>query len=141
MSTSFDTGLPASSKLSLQCCGNCGGVNYPPRELCGHCLADELAWQQVNERGVLQASVDLHYSLEPQYQQQLPLRVGSVKLECGPIALAHLQQGICEGDTVCLRVVQDSSDNRLLVATTVDWEDSETMSNWLEQLKLRELQV
>jgi len=42
MAATFSTGLPNATDLTLQCCGQCQQVNYPPRELCGHCLADSL---------------------------------------------------------------------------------------------------
>lgn len=134
MPTRFDTGLPAAAGLMLPCCSHCGRVNYPPRELCGACLADELVWQKVDNLGVVQACTDLHYSLEPDYADHLPWRVASVALACGPIALAHLQPGVVEGTEVTVRIVEDRHGNRMLAAV----EPAGAGADWLASIQFKE---
>ena len=134
MPARFDTGLPAAAGLVLPCCSHCGRVNYPPRELCGACLADELVWQEVDNLGVVQACTDLHYSLEPDYADHLPWRVASVVLACGPVVLAHLQSGIVEGTEVAVRIVEDRHGNRMLVAV----EPSGAGADWLASIQFKE---
>ena len=136
MSTQFSTGLPDSGELMLQCCSQCRQLNYPPRELCGNCLADSLQWQQVENTGVVQSVAQLHYSLEPEYAEHLPWTVANIKLDCGPVVLAHLQPDISSGAPVKLTIVQDSESNRMLVATG---EDSKSASAWLQGVNFKEI--
>ena len=77
-------------ELTLQQCGACQTVQYPPRELCRHCLGDELNWAAVSRGGDLLAYSELQHSLEPFFQEQLPWPLASVKLDCGPVVLARL---------------------------------------------------
>jgi uncharacterized OB-fold protein len=139
MSTTFRTGLPKTTELTLQCCGHCQQVNYPPRELCGNCLADSLQWQRVDNSGIVQSVAQLHYSLEPEYADHLPWTVGSIKLNCGPVVLAHLQPDIISGATVKLKLVQDQAENRMLVATGDDSESENRASAWLEAINFKEI--
>ena len=77
-------------ELTLQQCSVCQTVQYPPRELCRHCLGDELNWSAVSRGGDLLAYSELQHSLEPFFQEQLPWQLASVKLDCGPVVLARL---------------------------------------------------
>ena len=136
MSTCFSTGLPNSGELMLQCCSQCQQVNYPLRELCGNCLADSLQWQRVENTGSVQSIAQLHYSLEPEYAEHLPWTVANIKLDCGPVVLAHLQPDISSGARVTLTIVRDSGSNRMLVATG---EDSKSASAWLQAVNFKEI--
>ncbi len=139
MTTIFTTGLPASGSLKLQQCGQCGRVNYPARELCGHCLADDLHWQSVVDTGRVQSQVQLHYSLEPAYSEHLPWTVASVKLDCGPVTLAHLPPGIATNSAVRLKIIQDSTGNRMLVAMGTDEAAQLSATDWLAGVQFREV--
>ncbi len=135
MSPRFATGLPPASGLQLPVCTECGRVSYPSRELCGHCLADALVWQAVDPGGVLQSCSILHYSLEPFYAQQLPWPIASVRLDCGPVVLAHLQPGLEPGTRVSVCIRGDSDDNRYLIARAESGPDA---TPWLERVDFRE---
>ena len=135
MGSIFETGLPATRDLQLQVCGSCGRVNYPVRELCGNCLADALHWQAVDAGGTVQSLSELHYSLETAYTNHLPWRVASVKLDCGPVALAHLQPGVELQDRVALRPLCDRHGSRMLVALG---DDSSEAAAWLAIINFRE---
>ena len=139
MTIIFNTGLPASGSLTLQKCGQCGRMNYPARELCGRCLADDLHWQSVKDTGLVQSQVQLHYSLEPAYAEHLPWTVASVKLDCGPVILAHLPPGIETNSPVRLKVIQDSAGNRMLVALGTDEAAQQTATDWLVAVQFREV--
>jgi uncharacterized OB-fold protein len=139
MGTLFETGLPASGTLTLQCCGQCRQVNYPPRELCGNCLADDLQWQPVVDTGIVQSQAQLHYSLEPAYTSHMPWTVASIKLDCGPVVLAHLQPGIATGAAVKLRVIQDGAGNRMLMATGTDPDTQQASINWMSTVDFKEV--
>ncbi|MEJ2531991.1 MAG: zinc ribbon domain-containing protein [Halioglobus sp.] len=136
MAVRFTTGLPAAAGLVLPCCSRCGRVNYPPRELCGACLADSLVWQGVDNIGMVQACTDLHYSLEPDYADHLPWRIASVVLACGPVVLAHLQPGVPEGTEVAVRIVEDRDGNRMLAAS--DPHQAGAAAEWLARIQFKE---
>jgi uncharacterized OB-fold protein len=141
MAGDFDTRLPAAPELSLQVCGECGAVNYPPRELCGDCLADALHWRAVADTGVVQSLTELHYSLEPHYASRLPWRVASVRLDCGPVVFTHLQPGVAIDDPVAVRPLQDAAGHRMLVATARGGSvESWNVSDWAA-LGFREIEA
>lgn len=81
---------PVDGGLRLQCCAHCTTVQYPPRERCGHCLADALIWQDVSGEATLLALSTLSHSLEPWFAERLPWEVGSLLLDAGPVVFAHL---------------------------------------------------
>lgn len=141
MSSVFRTGLPAADALTLQRCRQCEQVNYPPRELCGHCLADALQWQAVPDGGAVQSLVQLHYSLEPAYAGQLPWTVASVKLDCGPVVLAHAPPGTAIGARVKVRMVRDNSGNIMLAALDSDEESTGAAAGWLAAVDFREVRT
>ena len=85
-------------ELTLQQCNVCQTVQYPPRELCHCCLSDELNWSAVSRGGDLLAYSELQHSLEPFFQEQLPWRLASVKLDCGPVVLARLSASCPPGN-------------------------------------------
>ncbi len=139
MPVRFNTHLPANNSLTLQCCQECRAVNYPPRELCGHCLADALQWQQTTDTGEVLSVTQLHYSLEDNYLPYLPWSVGSIKLHCGPVVLAHLQPGLASGAAVIVRPVRDPQANIMLAATALDGITTGTASSWLASINFSEM--
>jgi uncharacterized OB-fold protein len=139
MTAIFHTGLPATGTLTLQQCGQCARVNYPARELCGHCLADALSWQAVADGGSVLATTAIHYSLEPGYAGHLPWAVASIKLECGPVVLAHLSPGIASHDRVRLKIIQDRGGNRMLLAVGTGPSAQQAALAWLADVEFREV--
>lgn len=137
--TIFQTGLPASGTLNLQQCGECGQVNYPVRELCGNCLADTLQWRPVTNTGMVQSVTELQYSLESVYTAHLPWYIASIRLDCGPVALAHLVPGIVIGSPVKLQVVQDEHGNHMLLALGCDDVATQAAARWLEEVQFKEI--
>ena len=91
--TELWTRLTASAghgQLVLPRCRDCETVQYPLREICGNCLGDNLEWAPVPAEGKLVSWTRLHASVEPFFREHLPWPVGSVKLDCGPVVIAHL---------------------------------------------------
>jgi uncharacterized OB-fold protein len=88
-------------KLALQHCLACGRVQYPPREMCGTCLHPEPRWRvSEKEDGVLLAATTLYHSNEPRFRPLLPLRIGSVQLDLGPVVIGFLRGSVVPGDRV-----------------------------------------
>lgn len=81
---------PVDGTLLLQRCGRCHAVQYPPRERCGHCLADALAWETIPGEATVLAISALEHSMNGWFSAHLPWRVASLKLDAGPIVFAHL---------------------------------------------------
>ena len=89
--------------ISLQGCAQCGARQYPPRDLCRVCLADALAPVEETGEGRLVVSAIVHRSLEPDFAGDLPLRIGTVHLDCGLRIIAFVDAGLADGAPVRLR--------------------------------------
>ncbi len=79
--------------LALQHCRSCERVQYPPRELCQHCLADGLVWREADTAGHIISRLDLHHSLWEYFKRRIaeaPWPVATVRLDCGATVFAHL---------------------------------------------------
>ena len=80
----------ARGVFELQVCSDCGCVQYPPREACGHCLSVDLKWQAQNGAGTLLSSTTLHHSNDLFFRNRLPWQLGLVHLDAGPTVMTHL---------------------------------------------------
>jgi hypothetical protein len=49
----------------------------------------------------------LHHSNEPRFRARLPLCVGLVKFDAGPVAVCFLSESAASGDTVQVRIGPD----------------------------------
>jgi uncharacterized OB-fold protein len=114
------TEIAAGGKLAVQRCIKCGTVQYPPRELCYSCLADQLEWHTSDaEGGEVLASAALHHSHEAAFRGDLPLRVGLVRLDAGPTFVCFLAAGCDAGTRVGITARNDASGRTVLTATPV----------------------
>jgi len=94
--------------IHLQRCADCAAVQYPPREVCGACLSDRLAWDSADSLPArVLARCLLHYSNETRFRPRLPLSVGLVKFDAGPVAVCFLAATVSPGDTVQVRIGTD----------------------------------
>ena len=80
----------AEGVFKLQICGACHKVQYPPREFCSGCLSDALTWEPVSAGGAVLSWTRSHSSVSRFFKDKLPLHVGAIKLDCGPVLFAHL---------------------------------------------------
>ena len=87
----------AEGRFALQVCEDCGAVQYPPREACGHCLSARLRWREQSGSGRLLAATTLHHSNDLFFRERLPWRLGLVQLDAGPTLMVHLHGDV--GDT------------------------------------------
>lgn len=100
--------------MRLQRCADCGGAQYPSREFCGTCLSDRLVWESADAMpGRVLARTVLHHSNEAAFITRLPLTVGLVQFDAGPVAVCFLSGAAAIGDSVRVRI---GSDNRLEAA-------------------------
>jgi uncharacterized OB-fold protein len=107
-----------AGRLALQCCLACGAVQYPPREICGLCLADALEWRvNDSEPGEVLAATMLYHSHEAQFRSRLPLSVGLVRLDAGPACVCFLAEGCGAGTHVAISARIDDAGRAVLTAT------------------------
>jgi NAD(P)-dependent dehydrogenase (short-subunit alcohol dehydrogenase family)/uncharacterized OB-fold protein len=110
------TAAAAEGRFALQTCADCGTVVYPPRDVCPSCLSPRLPYRHVFDRGVLVAETTVRISTDPYFRERLPWRIGTVKLDAGPVLLAHLHGDSREGARVRLELKLDKSGGPVVLA-------------------------
>src|ERR1700679_1757819 len=66
------TAAAARGRFALQVCGDCGAVQYPPREICRACLSHRLVWKPQEGAGELLTDTTLHVAQELYFRERLP---------------------------------------------------------------------
>jgi NAD(P)-dependent dehydrogenase (short-subunit alcohol dehydrogenase family)/uncharacterized OB-fold protein len=128
------TAAAALGRFELQQCERCGTVQYPPREACQKCLSIELAWRAQPRGGELLSATVLHHSNDLFFRERLPWRLGLVRLECGPIVVAHLHERVAAAPSrVNVDVKLDRAGQAVMVALP-----AEENANMAEDKQLRE---
>jgi NAD(P)-dependent dehydrogenase (short-subunit alcohol dehydrogenase family)/uncharacterized OB-fold protein len=97
----------AEGKFRLQICDECGGTQYPPRDVCGQCLGGALRWREVEPTGVLIATTATRISSELYFRERPPWLTGLVRLKAGPSVVAHLHPECTVGGPVRLDLKLD----------------------------------
>jgi NAD(P)-dependent dehydrogenase (short-subunit alcohol dehydrogenase family)/uncharacterized OB-fold protein len=128
------TAAAAEGRFALQVCLDCNSVIYPPRDACPSCLSARLPFRDVDCGGTLIAETTLRTSPDPYFRERMPWRVGVVKLDVGPVVVAHLHGDAAEGERVRLVLKLDKSGSA--VAMALPEKDTPNMA---EDLHLREM--
>jgi NAD(P)-dependent dehydrogenase (short-subunit alcohol dehydrogenase family)/uncharacterized OB-fold protein len=127
------TAAAALGRFELQQCRDCATVQYPPREACQKCLSLRLDWKKQSTAGELLSDTVLHHSNDLFFRERLPWRLGLVKLDCGPTAVAHLHERVAAAPG---RVVVAAKLDRAGQAVLVALPDKE--ASMAEDRQLRE---
>ena len=128
------TSAAALGRFELQQCVACGSVQYPPREACQKCLSIELAWRAQPRGGELLSATVLHHSNDLFFRERLPWRLGLVRLDCGPIVVAHLHERVAPAPSrVNVDVKLDRAGQAVMAALP-----AEENANMAEDRQLRE---
>jgi NAD(P)-dependent dehydrogenase (short-subunit alcohol dehydrogenase family)/uncharacterized OB-fold protein len=128
------TAVAALGRFELQQCADCATVQYPPREACQRCLSVKLAWRAQPQGGELLAASILHHSNDLFFRERLPWRLGLVRLDCGPIVVAHLHERVAPAPSrVDMHVKLDRAGQAVMVAMP-----NEENANMAEDRQLRE---
>ncbi len=88
------TAAAAVGRFELQVCGQCGTVQYPPREACHRCLSSALDWKFQDGEGELLSETTLRHSHDEFFRPRLPIRLGMVRLDCGPTAIVFVNDDV-----------------------------------------------
>jgi NAD(P)-dependent dehydrogenase (short-subunit alcohol dehydrogenase family)/uncharacterized OB-fold protein len=121
------TAAAAEGRFALQVCLDCNTVIYPPRDACPSCLSARIPFRDVERGGTLIAETTIRTSTEPYFRERTPWRVGTVKLDVGPVIVAHLHGDTTEGARVRLELKLDKSGSAVVVA--LPEKDTENMAD------------
>jgi uncharacterized OB-fold protein len=81
-------------------------------------LSVELSWQPVDGSGELLAQTNVHHSQHEYFADKLPWRIGTVRLDCGPMVIAHLaDSALAPAARVRVEARLDKSGTGVLIAT------------------------
>ena len=93
--------------IRLQRCVECGTAQYPARAFCGACLSGRVEWEVAETLAArVRARTLLHHSNEADFRSRLPLAVGLVQFDAGPVAVCFLSDATV-GDRVQVRIGAD----------------------------------
>ena len=121
------TAAAAEGRFALQVCLDCSTVIYPPRDACPSCLSARLPFRDVDRGGTLIAETTVQTSTDPYFRERTPWRVGTVKLDAGPVVVAHLHGDTVEGGRVRLELKLDKSGSAVAIA--LPEKDTENMAD------------
>ncbi|MEX0283955.1 MAG: SDR family NAD(P)-dependent oxidoreductase [Paracoccaceae bacterium] len=102
-------------RFVLQVCESCGQATYPPRDRCPLCWGD-LAWADQPDGAVIEAETTIRASIDLYFREHLPWRIGTARLDAGPVAIVHLHGDVQRGDRVKMVQKLDRSGNPALFA-------------------------
>jgi NAD(P)-dependent dehydrogenase (short-subunit alcohol dehydrogenase family)/uncharacterized OB-fold protein len=128
------TAAAAEGRFALQVCADCGAVIYPPRDACPSCLSARLPYRDVESGGTLIAETTVRVSPDPYFRERVPWRVGTIKLDAGPMVVAHLHDDTREGARVQLALKLDKSGAPVMIALP-----EQATANMQDDAQLREL--
>jgi uncharacterized OB-fold protein len=106
----------AQGRFALQVCQECEAVQYPPRDVCGVCLSEQLVWTDIPDGGDVLAVTMIRATGNPYFRELAPWRTGIVRLDCGPSVIAHLHGSCTSGDRARLSLKVDSAGNGVMFA-------------------------
>ncbi|UCE31581.1 MAG: SDR family NAD(P)-dependent oxidoreductase [Burkholderiales bacterium] len=106
----------AEGRFMLQACTECGTVQYPPRDACAGCLSTALRWTDIAPEGTLLAETTVRTSVNVYFRERAPWRIGTVKLDAGPVIVCHLHADCERGAPVRMLSRLDKSGQGVLLA-------------------------
>jgi len=135
----------AEGRFMLQRCGDCGAVQYPPRDACRACLSTDLAWEDVSPLGQLIAETTVRTSTNIYFRERAPWRVGTVLLDIGPSVICHVHGDVAAQGRVRLINRLDKAGQGVLFAlptdTTPNMEDDPHMREMTCDPKFRRVLI
>ncbi len=121
----------AQGRFVLQRCTDCAAVTYPPRDVCPACWSD-LVWQDQPNGATLIAETTVQVTTDLYFRDHMPWRMGTVALDAGPMALAHLSPRLSMGGRAEVRLMIDKGGNAALFALPAGEQPDMTDGQWRE---------
>jgi len=87
-------------ELTVQLCEGCGHKQHYPRIMCGQCGSTALSQTPVSGRGTITSFTINRVPVSEAFKDDLPLAVGLITLEEGPVMMANLVD--CDIDTLAI---------------------------------------
>ncbi|MDO7835560.1 SDR family NAD(P)-dependent oxidoreductase [Sphingobium sp. HBC34] len=121
----------AQGRFVLQQCVECSAVTYPPRDICPVCWG-ELAWRDQVQGATLLAETTVRVTTDLYFRAHMPWRMGTIALDAGPVALAHLSRNLTVGGRADVRLMIDKGGNAALFAMAAGEEPDMSDKQWRE---------
>ncbi len=71
----------ADGTFTLQKCGDCGLLRYPPSTGCPHCGAPQSTWEPVEPKGAVYTYAEVPHAIQPAFRDHLPYMIVIVELD------------------------------------------------------------
>lgn len=110
------TAAAAEGRFALQRCAACSAVQYPPRDACSTCLSTDLVWEDMPAGGELLAETTVQTSPRLFFRERMPWRAGTIRLDAGPVVLAHVHGDVPRRARVHMEARLDQAGQGVLVA-------------------------
>ena len=108
-------------QMHIQKCQTCDKWFFPPSTHCPNCLTEEVAWEPVTGTGTVWASVTMHRSYRPAYENEIPYNLSIIELDEGAKVWANVVE--CQPEDVHIgmnvRVCYDDVTDDLTLARFV----------------------
>ncbi|WP_281931508.1 SDR family NAD(P)-dependent oxidoreductase [Roseibium album] len=118
------TAAAAEGRFALQVCEECATVQYPPRDACKACLSTDLVWRDQSSSGTLLAETMVRTSTKLYFRERMPWRMGTVRLDVGPVILCHLHGDCRRDDKVTILNRLDAAGLGVLLAVPAERTDN-----------------
>jgi len=74
----------ASGAIQFQTCCDCGTLQHPPEEVCGHCQGTRLEFREYGDEGRIETFAVVHQAVHPRLKDALPYTVVVVSVDGAP---------------------------------------------------------
>lgn len=78
-------------ELRLQCCSDCGHVQFPPRRFCSRCLAALPPFERASGRGRVRSFSVVRHPISSAFADEVPFVVALIELAEGPTMMAGIR--------------------------------------------------
>lgn len=94
----------AAGRLSMQRCGGCGYVRWPPEPVCPECLSEGADWDDLSGRGSVWSFAVYEHAFDKSLRGEVPYVCALVELDAGPRLISRLVRVEPESVTIGMAV-------------------------------------